>query len=462
MWSQSVLASGFVVARFGGEHGHPTTQNPTALYYNPAALSLGKGYRIFVDGTLAYRSVDYTRPLSALSKPGLGTPDQLSLANSGTAQLRNWAGAPFIGFASDFGIPNLTIAAGFYAPFGGGASWNNNANITGDLKAQHPGIEEGVQRWWSIDSTLKVLYTSLGASYQVHPYFSFGLSLNLVSTQLDTIRARNPDGTDDLFYPNGKLKEGRSYISVSGQDLSVGGGLLFTPSKQWKIGVSYQSQPGFGENRLKGKLYTALNDGPLSDPSDVGLLQSIPAVTRFGVTWNPTEQSELRLFGDYVQWSQFDRQCLLSEPDATCDIEPEGQVIGTSPVVLNIYKNWQDAFGVRAGGSYWFTPKMEVYVGGGYDGNAAPDQGVDPSLFDMDKLTAAAGFKWSIFSSKDSTLKLAFTYTQVFYKTRTIDLTVDMFDTPTNGYKGASKGPSPAGKYEQSIGVGNLNVEYQF
>ena len=32
-------ASGFFVARFGGEHGHPTTDNPTAMYYNPA-LSL--------------------------------------------------------------------------------------------------------------------------------------------------------------------------------------------------------------------------------------------------------------------------------------------------------------------------------------------------------------------------------------------------------------------------------------
>ena len=36
--SSTASASGFATARFGGEHGHPTTDNPTALYYNPAGI----------------------------------------------------------------------------------------------------------------------------------------------------------------------------------------------------------------------------------------------------------------------------------------------------------------------------------------------------------------------------------------------------------------------------------------
>ncbi len=59
-------ATGFSTARFGGEHGHPMTNNPTALYYNPAGLAEdtpgeeAKDFRlkIFVDGTLIARGLD--------------------------------------------------------------------------------------------------------------------------------------------------------------------------------------------------------------------------------------------------------------------------------------------------------------------------------------------------------------------------------------------------------------------
>ena len=54
-WSGSAHASGFASARFGGEHGHPTTDNATAIYYNPAGIALSKGTHIFVDATTALR-----------------------------------------------------------------------------------------------------------------------------------------------------------------------------------------------------------------------------------------------------------------------------------------------------------------------------------------------------------------------------------------------------------------------
>src|SRR5262245_14825918 len=48
-------AAGFAAARFGAEHGHVTTTNPTALYYNPAAVALAGGTHLYLDGTLALR-----------------------------------------------------------------------------------------------------------------------------------------------------------------------------------------------------------------------------------------------------------------------------------------------------------------------------------------------------------------------------------------------------------------------
>ena len=125
---------------------------------------------------------------------------------------------------------------------------------------------------------------------------------------------------------------------------------------------------------------------------------------------------------------------------------------------LNINKNWQDAFGVRLGGSYWLSPNAELYLGAGYDSNAAPDLGVDPSLFDMNKFSAALGARLNVLSS----MRLGLTFTQVIYMTREIDVVKNDDVKASNGYKGVSSGPSAAGTYEQAVSVLNLYAEYSF
>ena len=446
--SVQALGSGFVVARFGGEHGHPTTDNLSAIYYNPGALSLGSGTRLMIDGTFAHRSVDYTRPASAISSPGMGTPDDAVGANSGKATLRNWAASPFFTVASDFGIERLTIAVGLHVPFGGGASWDKNTSLTSAQTSQYPGVIDGQQRWWSIDSSLKSIYLTLAAAYQVTDQLHFGIGINRVATTIDTVRARGlSPGSDDLVNGVGDHVEARSYLNASSTDYSVSLGVVYQPTDQIRIGYSYQSQPGFGEMRLKGDLKVASQNSTGSTPS--ALLMSLPDVHRLGVQFREDKEWEVRLFADYVRWSVFDHQCVVSPDEAECD--PDS-------TTLNIEKNWEDAFGVRLGGSYWVAPEIEVYVGGGYDANAAPDLGVDPSLFDMDKFSAALGARFSLI---DDQMLVGLTFTQVIYMTREIEVTL-LDGQPSNGYEGVSAGPSAAGEYAQSVSVGNLYVQYQF
>ena len=64
--------SGFLVARFGGEHGHPTTHHPAAIYFNPAGLALNKGTHIYAEGLLGFRTVTYTRPVAAIDSLARG------------------------------------------------------------------------------------------------------------------------------------------------------------------------------------------------------------------------------------------------------------------------------------------------------------------------------------------------------------------------------------------------------
>src|SRR5262245_45104378 len=77
-------ASGFATARFGGEHGYVVTENPTALYYNPAGLAESEGTHIWVEYDLALRSAGYQHKKA---KTDLDEPKGGEGANFGTGTL---------------------------------------------------------------------------------------------------------------------------------------------------------------------------------------------------------------------------------------------------------------------------------------------------------------------------------------------------------------------------------------
>ncbi len=453
-------ASGFLAARFGGEHGHPTTANPTAIYYNPAGLSLTGGTRIYLDGTFALRHASYDRPASAISHLGSSpegqTPEEAIGANAGRGELTNLVSSPFAAVVSDLGVKNLGVGAAFYVPFGGTAVWGRNKDFEGnELGKKYPGAEDGVQRWFTEDGEITSLYFTLAGSYTFEgPRLSFGAGLNLINNVLHTVRARNVDGSDDLVTADGALKEGRSLIEASGWDFGASAGVIWQPIDDLWLGFSYQSRPGFGDSNLDGTLDVSL--GGQESQQEIRLVQGLPDVYRLGARWRPDPEWELRLFGEYVRWSTLQKQCFLSrEPkDARCDLNDDGSAKpgSASNIVQNIPRQWKDAFGVRAGASYWISAPFEVYLGAGYDSNAIPSKTLDPSLYDMNKATASIGSRFEIGHS----LAFAATFTQVFYAQREISV------EESQPFEAPSKQPNAAGTYKQSISVLNVNGEYTF
>lgn len=462
LWAASAAASGIVVARFGGEHGHPVTDNPTAMYYNPAGLALGFGTRLYIDGNFAWRTFTYTRPEGAIDRieddinaPGSFTPRAGVSANSGESKLSNILASPFLGVTSDFGIKGFGAGLGFYVPIGGQSTWDE-----GDANDDFPGAKDGVQRWWVIEGTIRSAYLTGAAAYEIPDLkLSIGLSVNYVMHTVHTVRARNTDGTDHLSSEGGTLREGRTLINVTGSDISLGAGIIYRPTDKWWIGVSYQSQPGFGENTLTGD--ATIITGNTSIPANktpVELFQSMPDIWRFGARFRPNAKSEYRLFGDYTRWSVMQEQCFLNadNPDRSCET-------GTGAIGI-IPRYWEDAFGVRLGYSRWFDNGVEVVVGAGFDQSSVPDNTLDPSLYDADKVTASLGARFPMLSKK---MYLAATYTQVIYfgqdiEPRGFDADAGASNIAAVGIRDQARSPDSAGTYEQAVGVLNLNLEYAF
>jgi len=422
-------ASGISVARFGGEHGHPTTTNATAIFYNPAGIGMSEDTHLFLDVSLAWRKVSYEHSLVATddgSVPG---------ANDGRGTLFNVLASPMIGVTTKLG--DLALGAGFYVPYGGQSVWDKNDDFKND--PNYAGPYDGVNRWYVMEGIIRSSFITLAGAYHIKPaHLSVGLSGNLILSEVDTIRAKTTSGNNDLD------TEGRAYLHTTGTDFSLGIGALYEamPKQLW-IGASYQSRPNLtGMKKLEGSQRTLLvNANGTSSESDVPatLEHDLPDVIRVGGRYRPAPDLELRLFGDYTRWSVLEKHVVKNTDN--------------DQFLLDQERNWKDTFGVRAGASKWISKPLEVYAGAGYSSNAVPDETLEPALPDWDGISFSAGGRYQVLEKLFASLS----YTQIVYLPRD----TSGKNTLTEPSR-AVPNPDAGGKYKQAVGVVNVNVDFAF
>jgi long-chain fatty acid transport protein len=452
-------ASGFLTARYGADHGNPVGDNPFSIYFNPAALGAVQGTQISIDAALVYRLASYERGADALSPAALANEDPGSAAykdykrsNTGKATIGNVLALPFLGVATDFGGSKY-FHGGFavYVPYGGLASWSRNTDFDSSLA---PGGNDGPQRWFNISGRILSIYsTAAFAVTAPKARLSVGVNVSLVYNTLETVRARNPNGSDDTGTAN-QIIEGRSLIDASGVNLAAGIGLYWEPvAGKVKLGASYTIRPGFGPMRLGGELRTQFGINDNSEP--IELLQQFPDVWRVGAAWRVNPRLELRLDGEYVTWSKFKNQCLVNAgQNASCELNADGsERAGRNVVIQNIDRNWKDAFSVRAGAGVFLNPATELFGSVLFDSSAVPATTLDPTFIDAPKIHWVLGVRREITSK----LALAGSFNHVYY-----------FEQDTTGKNvfysrvADSRQPSAAGVYNQQLFYLNVNGTYRF
>lgn len=448
-------AGGFAAARFGGEHGNPAEFNPTAIYYNPGGIGLSKGHNATVDVSLAWRSASYERPASAISADSPSS--DVIAANAGEGTLSNLIVSPMAGVTTDFGTDiGLVGGFAFYAPFGGQAVWDKAGG-----SANFPGSEDGPQRWYTIDGTIRTLAYTGALAYKVKPAnLAIGVSGSLLQSEISTIRARNADGSDNVGDGSGQV-EGRSFVDVSSLDWNLGVGVLWEPVKDelW-IGASYTAAPNFdGQLTMEGTLTNVLGAGQKTQ-EDIKFTSGLPDIFRLGARYKPRTDVEVRLSADYTRWSFMEQQCIanasasdLETACATADTGASTNPDQANGVIQVLQRRWQDTFGVRAGASWWVIPEVELLLGGSFDSNAIPDDRLEPALFDMNKFTASVGVRYAFYKNMGFML----TGTNVFYAERDTTGAGNAFELDQ-----PSRQPSSEGVYNQNIFLLNANLQLGF
>ncbi len=460
-------ASGYLTARFGADHGTPAQPNAFAVYFNPAALGGTQGTTITGDASVLLRFVRYHRGADALSPSTdavLNEPGYRQ-ANTGTANLTNLLALPFLGFNTDFGTKNFRFGYAAYVPFGGLATWDRREGIPGQ-----PGTRDGVSRWHNISGQILAIYNTFAVAYRIqrrdrdYPALSIGASASPVIHHVATVRARNADGSDDTVI-GGALKEGRSLIDATGVNIGVSGGLFFEPSEDLRFGLSYISQPGFGQTRMSGELKTQLGDGAEST-AKIDFLQTYPDIIRFGVGYKATRRLDFRADFEFVRWSVFKNQCVV-EKGADCAVDPDGRRQNSPEgqrVQLNVPRNWNNAVGFRVGPGYMINDKLEAFGSLGMTTPAVPKETIDASTIDALRIYATAGVKYDF----NKHFSLAGSYNHIYFLpvdtggANNQNLAEHPGNQPGGGDYNVSRSPSADGKYYSQIGFVNINAAYTF
>jgi len=461
--AKDARASGYLVARFGGDHGTPASPNTFAVYFNPAAMGPTKGTQLSLDVAPILRQASYERTADALGNGALADPlnqtedaRRYRDANTGKSSLSNVLALGFLGLTTDLGMKSpLRLGWAVYVPFGGIAQWDQRTGpIATDPRA--PGAVDGTQRWHNINGKLLSIYNTFAVSYTLEKArLSFGANVSVAFHEADTIRARNiPDNGDDLQGFDGRIVEGRTRLKAHGLNMGAALGVYWEPleDRSLKLGLSYTSQPGFGEMRLHGELTAQAGSSPLeAQPTKVDLLQSYPDILRFGGAWRASKKWELRADTELVRWSVFDRQCVTA-PGEACVTAADGSGDALK-IVLNIPRNFKNAIGVRGGFGYFIEDDTELFASAAVSTSAVKPAYIDASVIDSTRIYASLGARHefsSHFSLAGSANLIYFMPVDTRGQHRT-----DLLLNP-------SKGPSANGRYTSEILFLNVNATYAF
>ncbi len=428
-------ASGFAVARFAGEHGHPTTDNATALFHNPAALRGGRP-ELFLDGLFGRRQLTYTRGRAPSDAPD---PEDAQGANVGRATLDDLLLGPSIWLSVPLSA-ELVLGAGLFTPFGGPVNWDQREAFA---DAAYAGPVDGVTRFHSIEGLSITSSASVGGSYRLGTTgLRLGLAGNLLYTLIQDVRAWSSGG-------NSVNGEGRSLLEAQGFAASFAAGAFYENARRnLRLGLSYQSRPNVvGGMALGGELSNNIG-GPSS--AEIDLHQDLPDSLRLGVAYQPDPGLELRAFGLWERWSAFERQC-VTQAGASCDILPGGGQPDGGKVLQNVPRDFHDAFEARLGASVWARPGLEIFSGLGLLSSAVPDATFETSLPDF------WGFSWAVGARQrlSESFAVAASYTQIVAVPRDVESRLASYALPT-------RLPDASGHYTQQVSFADVNLTLRF
>jgi long-subunit fatty acid transport protein len=450
----------------GGLWGTPNATDPTAVWWNPAALGAGSGgIQFLVEGapTLANISFERTDPYY----PG---EDQFGF----------FGVVPFLGLSSDFGVDGLGVGVSFFVPYAASAKSKNEGG--------------GVGSYHIVDGGIQATQLNLAVGYQFADIFSVGFGGGMLFSQygaeldiesvtslydaLEEIGLGDPI-YDDSWVENPNYATRTFFGPMHGTGFVFNAGLHVQPTSKLAISASYnhgtyvnhsgdvnlnfgcpdETEDSLGN--LGAQLYGICN--AIID-ADGTIGYAYPGRVNAGIQFSPIEPLTLELMGAYVMWSQFTEFDIdVTNPVKSPEDTTGTELIEASKALIAQPRPWsrdnRDSFfvGLDAKGQVndWFLLGGRVT----YDHAAVPDQVLSPNNYDAPRIHLGLLGAFEVTKG----LQIATSYTHNFLMTRTItdsdfSVTIDPSQREAMPYLY----PSSTGTYKASIYRFGVSIRGKF
>lgn len=324
-WFLAASAASLDLLEVGGAYGTPAATNPSALWWNPAGLSVRGGTQLLIEGAPTFGALKADRANPDYGELGQfdGFPETYDYA--GPERFSSIGVVPFFGVSSDFGLDGLGVGLGLYVP---------------TAKSAKTDQAWGPHRFAAREASIRAAHVSLGASYRVKELLAFGISGSIVDSSFSATTdasvlpnlawtVNQVTGGGDLpgYYQDGLIEQ-RDYTStlyLGGIDgalhdrtMTFGGGLYLTPTESIGISLAYNHGVRLeheGDVALTFECPPEADTSGRSAAEDSGTCNTtvtggtatvayrLPSRIHLGVAWLPVERVRLEAMGAWVGWS---------------------------------------------------------------------------------------------------------------------------------------------------------------
>jgi long-chain fatty acid transport protein len=336
--------------------------DPSAVYYNPAALGEVEGNQLLLTGS-------YINTINSVENSG---------RKADNLNENHFTGSLF----GNYHIPgtDVSLGLGAYTPFGLATSYGG-----------------GFTRFGARQTELKTLYVTPAASWNPSRFFSVGGGFSFVHSSAVLSRSLCFDGTFFCAFPGGEEK---IRIADTANAYSYNIGVLVKPTDAVKIGFSYRGRADLHFDNADTKLSGVLPGKTKANVRPIPL----PPIIDVGLFWQINPSWGAELVYEYQHWSEF--------KDIKASFSPAPP--GIASIVLA--QSWKNTSTLRLGSFYRLTKNWELRAGIGLEESPIPNKTLNPAIPGANLLTlnGGVGYKWEKFSVDVG-------YQAVFYRTRKVN-----------------------------------------
>ncbi len=419
--SPDARAGGFTIPLIGGRASTKLAfvakpDDTSAIYHNPAGLSLLGPYQIDLSGTTILSRSAYSR-CSIASPIGCATDSAGNIAYEPTIRTTKYGAMPagfgvlpYMGMSGRFGLKRWNFGLAVYSPHNATGSF---PDCQRDENGAPIDCSMAPQRFHAVMGKITTIYINPTVSYEPHPAIAFGVGVSAVRAAIILDRSLwvgGENGTAGIFW-NG---EGRVRLDAATWSYAFNLGLLWHVGKTFpkvralkglRFGFSYSSQTKFSFKEKMSLFQPAIwatiaeNEGCAKAPDssmDDGHVQcnaqadlTFPMLVRFGLNWELTSEWDV---GFDVFWQQYsvykEIRIEFSEPLTLAT----GTTVGETVEPKNSFDIWSFALGVQ------YAPKavkgLEIRGGVIFDQSPYPDNTYTLLSPDADKIGVSLGVSY--------------------------------------------------------------------